>query len=106
MQAQSHIKLPLRLHSLAEMAALLERLERENGGASAAQYQDVATRLRQLLEDTEPDEHLDRLLQHAPATAELYENINYARAGLCRSPLEAATEAELQALKVIEQVRR
>lgn len=107
MQAHSHsIKLPQRLQSLATLAALLERLDREAGNASAGQYQDVAARVRQLLEDAEPDEHLDRLLQHAPATAELYENLNYARAGLCRSPLGQATEAELQALKAIARARR
>lgn len=106
MQAQSQLKLPRRLHSLAAMAALLERLDRLAGNASAAQYREVALRVGQMLELAESDIDLDRLLALAPATAELYENLNYAQAGLCRSPLEAATEAELLTRQLIERLRR
>ncbi|HEX2011088.1 MAG TPA: hypothetical protein VJN44_09150 [Roseateles sp.] len=106
MQARSQLKLPQRLHSLAAMAALLERLDRQAGNASAAQYREVALRVGQMLELAEPNIHLDQLLALAPATAELYENLNYAQAGLCRSPLEAATEAELLTRQLIERARR
>ena len=105
MQTQDPPTLPQRLHSLAAMAGLLERLERQHGNASAAQFREVAQRVSELLERTPTDAHLDRLLSLAPATAELYENLQYARAGLCRSPLEAAAEAELQTRRLLERLR-
>ncbi|QPF75400.1 hypothetical protein G8A07_22405 [Roseateles sp. DAIF2] len=104
-QQSGQLGLPQRLHSLAAMAALLERLDRLAGDASAAQYQEVARRVGQLLEAAEPDAYLDRLLALAPATAELYENRHYAEAGLCRSPLDAAAAAELEARRLIGRLR-
>jgi hypothetical protein len=41
-----------------------------------------------------------------PCTAELYENMQYEYAGLCRSPLEHATHAEVEARRAIEAARR
>jgi hypothetical protein len=40
-----------------------------------------------------------------PAPAELHENRHYAEAGLCRSPLEAAVEAELVARDLLARLR-
>ena len=42
-----------------------------------------------------------RYYEHRP---ELYENLHYARAGLCRSPLERATEAELQTRQLLQRL--
>lgn len=80
------------------MAALLEKLERQPAAvspASAEQYRGVVRRIGELLAEAEPDAYLHALLEIAPATAELYENLRYEKAGLCLSPLERATEAEL-----------
>jgi hypothetical protein len=41
-----------------------------------------------------------------PAAAELYENLQYEHAGLCRSPLEAALNAELLAGAAIQRAMR
>ncbi len=98
MQVQPGTLRPLaRLQLLGAMAALLERLEREPRQASAAQYRAVAAQVSRLLAEAEPGEALDALLALAPATAELYENLQYQHAGLCRSPLEAGLNAELAA---------
>jgi phage-related minor tail protein len=97
MQTQTHPRLPAGLRTLAATAALLERLEREPRGASAAQYRDVARQIAVLLAQASPGEALDALLAAMPASAEIYENLQYAHAGLCRSPLEAALNAELAA---------
>lgn len=88
---------PTHLHVLAAMAALLERLEREPRQASAAQYRAVVRQVSRLLAEAGPGDALDALLALAPATAELYENLQYSHAGLCRSPLEAGLNAELAA---------
>jgi hypothetical protein len=106
MQADTHIRLPGRLHALAAMALLLERLERQPRSASAEQYRGVVAQINTLLAAAEPGEALDALLKAAPATAELYENLIYAHAGLCRSPLEASLNAELAAAAVLNKVRR
>ena len=55
--------------------------------------------------DVTPDEHLHRLLQAAPHTADLYENLRYEMAGLCLHPLDTALAAELAASSAIERVR-
>jgi hypothetical protein len=106
MQSMTHHVLPARLHSLAAMAALLERLERQPRQASPEQYRAVAVQVRDLLAQADPDEHLDALLNRAPATAELYENLRYELAGLCRAPLETALNAELGAGAAITRARR
>ena len=102
MSTQAQHPLPARLHSLAAMAGLLERLERTPSSASAEQYRSVARQVSALLAQAEPDEHLHRLLDMAPASAELYENQRYNIAGLCRAPLERALNAELAATAAIK----
>ncbi|MDE2146295.1 MAG: hypothetical protein KGJ24_06365 [Burkholderiales bacterium] len=104
MEATRH-PLPTRLHSLAAMAGLLERLDRQPRHASAEQYRSVARQVSSLLAEAEPDAHLQALLDAAPATAELYENLRYAMAGLCRAPLESALNAELAATAAIARAR-
>ena len=105
MQSDTRHPLPARLHSLAAMAGLLERLENEPSGASAAQYRSVAQQVRTLLAQAEPDDLLHALLNAAPASAELYENLRYDLAGLCRAPLEKALNAELAASAAIAKAR-
>jgi hypothetical protein len=108
MQTDTRHPLPARLHSLAAMAGLLERLERvpaNSLSASAEQYRGVARQVSRLLSEAAPDELLHSLLNAAPATAELYENLRYDVAGLCRSPLEMALNAELAAGAAITKAR-
>ncbi len=106
MQSEARHTLPGRLHSLAAMAGLLERLDRRPRQASAEQYRSVAQQVAALLTQAEADADLDALLAVAPATAELYENMRYEIAGLCRAPLEAALNAELAATAAIAKARR
>jgi len=73
--------------------------------ASAEQYRRVAQQVSALLATTASDAYLDALLTAAPATAALYENLNYVHAGLCRAPLEAALNGELAAGAAIEKAR-
>lgn len=106
MQTSHPVRLPARLQALAAMAALLERLETRRTSASADQYRRVAQQINTLLAAAEPGDDLDKLLAIAPATAALYENQQYAHAGLCRTPLEAALNAELAAAAAIAKARR
>jgi hypothetical protein len=106
MQASARNDLPARLHPVAAMAHLLERLERSPSSASASQYQGVVQQITRLLAAAEPDGYLDAVLAAYPATAELYENLRYEHAGLCRSPFETSLGAEMAAVAAIEQARR
>ena len=106
MQATRPLQIPAQLQTLAAMAALLERLENQPLSASPEQYRGVIDQVSTLLGEAEPGMHLDALLNAAPATAALYENLNYAHAGLCRSPLEAALNAELAAGAAIARARQ
>lgn len=97
---------PAALRPLATMAVLLERLERTAPRkASAEQYREVVLRVSELLAEAEPGEALNALLAVAPATAEVYENLQYAHAGLVRSPLDAALAAEQAAVAAIARAR-
>lgn len=87
------------------LARLLERLDRSRVPVGADQYQSVVRRLRTEF-DRLPAEALAHLLDTHPAAAELYENHRYAQAGLCRSPLDLAMQAELRAVDVIARARR
>jgi len=112
MAASTRPTLPARLHDLAAMASLLERLDNTPpaggaaGAASADQYRHVVQQVGVLLAQAEPGAALDALLAAAPASAEIYENQRYAVAGLCRSPLEPAFEAEIAAAAAIARARR
>ncbi|WP_372825402.1 hypothetical protein [Polaromonas sp.] len=90
-------------HVLAE---LLERLEHSAEPVGPEQYLSVVNHLVEAFSDVGYGVELGALLDAHPAAAELYENINYQYAGLCRSPLETSLSAERQARQVIERAMR
>ena len=90
-------------HVLAE---LLERLERSVVPVGAEQYRSVVQHLVSELGEVEPGMALGALLDSHPAAAELYENVNYQHAGLCRSALDASLAAEQQAKEVLDRAMR
>lgn len=91
---------------LLTLAHLLERLERSTVAVDAEQYRFVARRLAQALEAEPAGSELQAVLSGLPAAAEMYENANYQYAGLCRSPLQAALDAEVRAAELLRRVRR
>lgn len=91
------------MHVLAE---LLERLERSAVPVGAEQYRSVVQHLVSELGEVEPGTALRALLDSHPAAAELYENVNYQHAGLCRSALDASLAAERQAKEVLDRAMR
>ena len=84
------------------LARLLERLEHSKVPVDAGQYLSVAQRLENELRSLPSDEALGALLDAHPAAAEVYENLNYRHAGLCRSSLDASLVAEQRARAAIE----
>lgn len=98
--------LPARLHALASLAGLLERLEQAPATVSPEQYRGLVRQITGLLAEAEADTDLHRLLDAAPHTAVLYENLRYDIAGLCRMPLEAALNAEMAATAALKHAGR
>jgi hypothetical protein len=92
--------------NLVMLARMLERLDRSEVAVDAQQYRGVVERLTETLRTAPFDETLEAVLDASPATAQLYENLQYQHAGLCRSPLEAALNAELDARAVIDAARK
>lgn len=92
--------------NLLLLAQLFERLDRSAAAVDGAQYRDVAQRLAREIEQTRDAAAVQTLLAASPAAAELYENMHYAHAGLCRSPLEAALAAEKSARSAIAAASR
>jgi hypothetical protein len=88
------------------LAALLERLDNSSVAVGADQYRSVVMHLVDELAAVQPDTALKQILDAHPSTAQLYENLNYQHAGLCRSSLEFSLAAELQARQVIERAKR
>nr|WP_172843917.1 hypothetical protein [Variovorax sp. HW608] len=84
------------------LAQLLERLEHSPVPVGAEQYRSVVMHLVDEFRDVEPGAQLGQLLDAYPAAAEVYENMFYQHAGLCRSGLDASLGAELAARKAIE----
>lgn len=85
------------LEILAMLAGLFERIERRTERIDAEQYQALVERLKRALDADLPAEGLEAVLTLHPAVADLYENLQYAHAGLCRSPLDRAVSAETAA---------
>jgi len=100
---------PERLHhDLGAVLALARLLERLTPGASeqaAAQYRQVASTLSALLDAAEPGPALDALLDLHPTAAELYENLHYDQAGLCRHALGASLNSEIATAELMRRIR-
>jgi S-adenosylmethionine:diacylglycerol 3-amino-3-carboxypropyl transferase len=94
------------LHNLALLAGVFERLDHSLERVDAAQYRAVVERLSAALAAEMPFEALNAVLNAYPATAELYENLHYAQAGLCRSPLQLSVAAEAGARDALQRARR
>ena len=88
------------------LAALLERLDNSTIAVGAEQYRSVVLHLAHEFNQVQTDSGLGALLDAHPAAAQLYENVNYTHAGLCRSSLEVSLAAEQQAKSVIERAMR
>lgn len=97
---------PARLAVAVLLSQLLQRLDHSAESVGAEQYRSVVRHLVEDLEQLNGDAALPRLLDSFPSVAELYENLNYRHAGLCRSPLEPALGAEVQARQVIGRAMR
>ena len=91
--------------NLVVLARMLERLDRSTVPVDAQQYRTVVSRLSAALAEVPPGASLQAVLDAFPAAAQVYENLHYGEAGLCRSPLELATGAELAAREAIEAAR-
>lgn len=91
--------------NLVMLARMLERLERSTVAVAPDQYRAVVEHLAAELRALPNDAAVDAVLDSFPATAELYENLQYQWAGLCRSPLAQAMKAELDARSAIEAAR-
>ena len=92
--------------NLVVLAQMLERLDRSPQPVDPEQYRTVAARLGAELEAAPHDAALEAVLDAFPAMAQLYENLNYQHAGLCRSPLEPGLAAEIAARAAIDAARR
>lgn len=92
--------------NLVMLARMLERLDRSPVAVDPQQYRGVVEHLSEVLRSVPHDAALEAVLSASPATAELYENLQYEHAGLCRSPLEQALNAEISARSMIDAVRR
>lgn len=88
------------------LAQLTERLERSPAPVDPGQYRAVVERLAQMLVAATPGLALTALLDTHPAAAEVYENLHYQHAGLCRSPLEPALAAEIGARAAIARAQQ
>jgi hypothetical protein len=97
---------PARPPVVVTLAHLLERLEHSPEPVDPAQYRSVVLHLVQEFESVKPGKTLDAVLDSYPSAAELYENLRYQHAGLCRSALEFSMSAEMQARDVIDKARR
>jgi hypothetical protein len=88
------------------LAQLLQRLDQSAAPVGAEQYRSLVRHLAVEIVALQAHPSLSALLDAYPAAAELYENLNYRHAGLCRSPLDAALAAELQAQQLVRRLRR
>ncbi|TFZ05241.1 hypothetical protein EZ313_00755 [Ramlibacter henchirensis] len=92
--------------NLVTLVQILARMERSSVPVDADQYRSVIEHLKDELLGHPHDAGLEALLAAVPEFAELYENLQYEYAGLCRSPLEAGVRAEQAARAAIAAAAR
>ena len=98
---------PLTTHrNLVALVQLLRKLEQSQVPVDPEQYRSLVTHIADDLQQHPADAGLDALLAAAPELAEIYENLQYAHAGLCRSPLDASVRAEQAASEAIAKAMR
>ncbi len=98
--------LQTRLETLIALARLLERVEASPAAAGADQYRALVRQIQCALAAPVPPAPLQAILQAHPATAEIYENMNYEISGLSRSPLERSVATEMLATQLIHKIAR
>lgn len=91
--------------NLVLLARVLERLERSTQRVDADQYRSVVNRLASELAVAPRDAGLHAVLQACPFAAEIFENIHYQHAGLCRSSLNDGMAAERATRSIIGRAR-
>jgi hypothetical protein len=91
--------------NLVLLARVLERLEHSAERVDAQQYRSVVNHLASELAIAPQDAGLQAVLQACPSAGELYENLNYHHAGLCRAALDAAMASEAAARAAIDKAR-
>ncbi|HZY17566.1 MAG TPA: hypothetical protein VFE82_03745 [Ramlibacter sp.] len=98
---------PLTTHrNLVTLVQVLRKLERSRVPVDPEQYRSLVTHIADELRNHPRDAGLEALLTAVPELAELYENLQYEHAGLCRSPLDAAVGAEQAARDAIAAAMR
>lgn len=100
------LRIPAHLTVVFTLSRLLQRLELTCVAVDAHQYRAVARRLAEELAVLPMDESLSVILKVHPSAGELYENLHYEQAGLCRAPLERAVQAEQQTRQLLLRLRR
>ncbi len=83
------------LETLIALAQLLDRVEPNVATIGAEQYRALVRQLQIALRaDPIPGDALQAVLRAHPATALIYENMHYERAGLSRAPLDRSITSE------------
>ncbi len=93
------------LRAIAHLAGLLQHLESTVKPVHPDQYRTVVDNLSRRLQDIEGSAKLSALLRNHPVAAELYENQQYANAGLCLQDLDRAIITEKMARDALEAIR-
>ena len=94
------------IETLVALAGLLERVEKapiEKVGAD--QYRTLVRQVEAAMVEEMPDAALHTVLNAYPATAQVYENLHYARSGLSRSGLDRSVASEMLASQLIAKVK-
>jgi hypothetical protein len=99
------LTVPTELLPFARLAQLLQALDGQGGAADPHQYRLLVQKISAELQAQQGHEALPGLLDHFPASAVIYENLQYAHAGLCRAPLEMSLTSELAARELLSRVR-
>ena len=99
------IEVAKELLGVARLAQLLEAVE-QSGDLDAAQYRALVQRLQQALQAVAGHAGLGALLDHFPAASQVYENLQYAHAGLVRAPLEMSLSSELAARELLGRMKK
>ena len=95
-----------RLDTLAALARLLERIEHSSRPRDAAAYRLLVQRIQALLAEDLPDEGRREVLKAFPATAELYENVHYAQAGLALAAIDLSVATEMRTAELLARIAK
>ena len=94
------------VQAFIDFSIRLDEMEATRGEVCAVEYQYVVAQIKRSLSMGLPSYVVQPVIDAHPATAQIDENLVYARSGLASAPLQMAIGSAIVTIELLERLRR